>query len=80
MSWGGCFVLLNFARWLNMAGAMDALPDLPLNDSPKQDRQCATGTDARSLHLCLHQKQLMAIHNGHLLTKTTTRVVFSIQL
>ena len=34
---------------LDVAGAMDVLPDLPLDDSTGAERQKATGTDGRSL-------------------------------
>ena len=36
-------------RLLDVAGALNALPELPLDDSDKAERQKATGTDDRTL-------------------------------
>lgn len=54
-------------RLLDVAGALSALPDLPLDDGSKPDRMKATGTDAGSSLV-----PMLVPDSGHSCTRTAT--------
>jgi integrase len=72
-------------RLLDVAGALDALPSLPLDDDPSSERDFAksTGTDGERsnfvAHL-LHQLPTFQVRSGHLLTLRQRRLLLVAQL
>ena len=62
-------------KLLDVAGALDVLPNLPLDGSPDADRELATGTDGSGLALWLALNTDNRCKSGSIADKTMSRRV-----